>query len=207
MLQSVQGLILRIHAVAKQIPRGEAAHEALEKTLDRADQVLAEGRDRIQNLRGTAESLKDLPAAFKRVAEDNPHGRGATFRTVVEGSVRELHPLVLEESFSIGREALINALTHSKGSHVEMEITYDPKLFRLRIRDNGHGVDPKILEDGGRPGHFGLQGMRERSERVGGQLKIWSGHETGTEIELTVPGATAYRSATTKTRSSWLSRS
>ena len=86
-------------------------------------------------------------------------------------------------------------MTHSKGSHVEVEITYDPKLFRLRVRDYEHRVDPKILGDGGRPGHFGLQGMRERSERVGGQLKIWSGHETGTEIGLTVPGATAYRQA------------
>jgi signal transduction histidine kinase len=154
-------------------------------------------------LRGTAESLSDLPAAFKRVVEDNPQSREATFKAVVEGNVRELHPLVLEETYSIGREALINALRHSNGSHVEVEITYDPKLFRLRVRDNGHGVDPNILEDGGRPGHFGLQGMRERSERVGGQLKIWSGRETGTEIEFTVPGTTAYRPAGTKAGSSW----
>jgi ligand-binding sensor domain-containing protein/signal transduction histidine kinase len=206
LLQSVQGLMLKIYAAVSQIRHDEGARIALENALDRADHVLAEGRDRVQGLRGTAESLSDLPAAFKRVVEDNPQSREATFKAVVEGNVRELHPLVLEETYSIGREALINALRHSNGSHVEVEITYDPKLFRLRVRDNGHGVDPKILEDGGRPGHFGLQGMRERSERVGGQLKIWSGRETGTEIEFTVPGATAYRPAGTKAGSSWWRR-
>jgi ligand-binding sensor domain-containing protein/signal transduction histidine kinase len=206
LLQSVQGLMLKFHAGVSRIRPDDTARGELEKALDRADEVLAEGRDRVQGLRGTAESLSDLPAAFKRVVDDNPQSREATFKAVVEGNVRELHPLVLEETYSIGREALINALRHSNGSHVEVEITYDPKLFRLRVRDNGQGVDPKILEDGGRPGHFGLQGMRERSERVGGQLKIWSGRETGTEIELTVPGSTAYRPAGTKARSSWLSR-
>ena len=107
----------------------------------------------------------------------------------------------------MGARRLNNALTHSKGTHVEVEITYDPRQFRLRVRDNGRGVDPKILEDGGRPGHFGLQGMRERSERVGGQLKIWSGQQTGTEIELTVPGATAYRQAGDKHKNPWFRRS
>jgi ligand-binding sensor domain-containing protein/signal transduction histidine kinase len=206
LLQSVQGLMLKVHAAASQVPREMPAHGTLEKALDRADEVLAEGRDRVRNLRSAVESFSDLPAAFKRVARDNLQG-DATFRTVVEGDVRELHPLVLEESYCIGREALINAMTHSKGSHVEVEITYDPRQFRLRVRDNGHGVDPKILEDGGRPGHWGLQGMRERSERVGGQLKIWSGHVTGTEIELTVPGATAYRQSGDKHRSTWFRRS
>src|SRR5262249_35060763 len=127
--------------------------------------------------------------------------------SVVEGGVRELHPLVLEESYCIGREALINALTHSGGHHVEIEITYDPKLFRLRVRDDGRGFDPKILEDGGRPDHWGLQGMRERSERSGGQLKIWSRLETGTEVELIVPAATAYRAASAEPRRSWFRRS
>jgi ligand-binding sensor domain-containing protein/signal transduction histidine kinase len=206
LLQSVQGLIMKFHVGVSKIPPDVAARGALEKALDRADEVLAEGRDRVRNLRSAVESFSDLPAAFKRVAKDNPQG-DATFSTVVEGDVRELHPLVLEESYCIGREALINAMTHSKGSHVEVEITYDPRQFRLRVRDNGNGVDPKILEDGGRPGHWGLPGMRERSERVGGQLKIWSGNETGTEIELTVPGATAYRQSGDKHRKPWFRRS
>ncbi|HWS87675.1 MAG TPA: two-component regulator propeller domain-containing protein [Pyrinomonadaceae bacterium] len=206
LLQSVQGLILKFHAVARQIPVDEPAHDALEKTLDRADQVLAEGRDRVRNLRAAAASLNDLPEAFKRVAKETPHGGEATFKTVVEGGVRELHPVVLEESFSVGREALVNALTHSGGRHVEVEITYDARQFRLRVRDDGRGIDSKILEEGGRPDHWGMQGMRERAQKIGAQLKVWSGPETGTEVELVVPGGTAYRAARDRSKGSWLRR-
>lgn len=196
LLQSVQGLILKFHAVSKQIPADLPAHAALEKTLDHADEVLAEGRDSIRNLRVHSASLSDLPAAFVSVAEETSQGRDAIFKTVVEGRVRELHPLVLEECYCIGREAIINALSHSEGQHVEAEIAYDARQFRLRVRDDGRGIEPKILEDGGRAGHWGLQGMRERAEKIGGQLRFWSRPETGTEVELTVPGSTAYRDHT-----------
>jgi len=193
LLQSVQGLILKFHAVSKQIPADLPAHAALEKTLDHADEVLAEGRDSIRNLRVNSATLSDLPAAFRSVAEETSQGRDATFKTVVEGHVRELHPLVMEECYCIGREAIINALSHSEGQNVEAEIAYDTRQFRLRVRDDGRGIEPKILEAGGRTGHWGLQGMRERAEKIGGQLRFWSRPETGTEVELTVPGATAYR--------------
>jgi signal transduction histidine kinase/ligand-binding sensor domain-containing protein len=193
LLQSVQGLILKFHAVAKQIPTGEkSAHEALEKALDRADEVLAEGRDRVRNLRGATVSLSDLPEAFKQIAAESPQGRQATFKTVVLGTARKLHPVVLEESYCIGREALINALSHSGGLHVEIEIMYDPRQFRLRVRDDGRGVDPQILQAGGRSDHWGLQGMRERSERIGGQLKIWSRPDTGTEVEPKLRGPSGF---------------
>lgn len=193
LLQSVQGLILKFHAVLKQIPAEMPAHSALEKTLDHADEVLAEGRDSIRNLRVHTATLSDLPAAFRAVAEATSEGREATFKTVVEGHVRELHPLVLEECYCIGREAIINALMHSEGQHVEAEITYDPRQFRLRVRDDGRGIDPRILEAGGRSGHWGLQGMHERAHKIGAQLRFWSRPETGTEVELIVRGATAYQ--------------
>ena len=205
LLQSVQGLILKIHAVAQQIHNDEPARRALEQTLDHADQVLAEGRNRVRDLRVTAESLGDLPAAFRRVAEEMPGGRGVTFRTVMEGGARELQPLILEECYGIGREAVINALAHSGGLSVEVEITYDPRQFRLRIRDDGRGIDPGILDEGGRPGHWGLQGMRERAQRIGAQLQFWSRPATGTEVELTVPAQTAYRSFP-RPRASWFRR-
>ena len=206
LLQSVQGLILKFHAVSKQIPSDLPAHDALEKTLDHADQVLAEGRDSIRNLRVNSASLIDLPAAFRSVAEETSQGREATFKTVVEGRVRELHPLVLEECYRIGREAIINALTHSEGQHVEAEIAYDSRQFRLRVRDDGRGIEPKILEAGGRAGHWGLQGMRERAEKIGGQLRFWSRPETGTEVELTVPGSTAYHGFSQRSGKFWFSR-
>jgi signal transduction histidine kinase len=200
LLQSVQGLILKFHAVSKQIPSDAPARTALEKTLDHADQVLAEGRDRIRNLRVNPASLSDLPAAFRSVVEETPQGREVIFKTVLEGRVRDLHPLVLEESYCIGREAIVNSLSHSDGQHVEIEITYDSRQFRLRVRDDGRGIDPKILEEGGRPGHWGLQGMRERAEKIGGQLNFWSRPDTGTEVELIVPGMTAYQASSGKSK-------
>jgi signal transduction histidine kinase/ligand-binding sensor domain-containing protein len=203
LLQGVQGLILKFHAVSKQIPNDTPAYKALEKTLDHADQVLAEGRDRIQNLRVNSASLSDLPAAFRSVAEQTTQGREATFKTVVEGHVRELHPLVLEECYCIGREAIINALSHSDAQQIEAEIAYDSRQFRLRVRDDGRGIDPRILAAGGRSGHWGLQGMQERTQKIGGQLKFWSRPETGTEVELTVPGATAYQTSTQKRKKAW----
>jgi ligand-binding sensor domain-containing protein len=193
LLQSVQGLILKVHAGLRQIPTEEPGRQTIEKALDYADQVLAEGRDRVKNLRGAAESLTDLPAAFQRVADEKSQTRDTRFNTVVEGSVRELYPMVLEECYAIGREALSNALNHSEGLHIEVEITYDAREFRLRVRDDGRGIDPEVLEKGARDGHWGLPGMRERASKIGGQLEFWSRPSSGTEVGLTVPAAMAYR--------------
>ena len=202
LLQSVQGLILKFHAIAIQMPAGSAGREALEKTLDHADDVLTEGRDRLRNLRATSIPMGGLPTAFSNVAQETPNANAATFKTVVEGRVLELHPMVREESFCIGREAIVNALTHSGGRHVEVEIIYDRRQFRLRVRDDGRGIDPKLIAEG-RPDHWGLRGMKERTRKIGGQLNFWSRPETGTEVELTIPGATAY---VNRNGRSWKSR-
>ena len=190
LLQSVQGLILKFDAVGKRIPREDPARQAIEETLDRADEILAEGRDRVRSLRGSAAALGDLPAAFQRVAKEAAQGGATTFQSVVEGRARDLDPTVLEESFSIGREALLNALAHSGALHVELEIAYDARQFRLRIRDDGRGIDPEVLGRGGRSDHWGLQGMRERARRIGANLELWSRPGAGTEVELKVPAAT-----------------
>src|SRR5262249_48425994 len=202
LLQSVQGLVLKFDAVARKLPPDEAARQAIEETLDRADQVLAEARDRIRTLRAD-ESVVDLPAAFQRVAEEASRDGAPAFTSVVEGRTRELDPLVRAEAYSIGREALINAITHSGGRHVEMEITYDHRQFRLRGRDDGRGIDPEVLGKGGRSGHWGLQGMRERAQRIGAHLDLWSRPGAGTEVELTIPAATAYPGFRARARAHW----
>jgi signal transduction histidine kinase len=193
LLQNVQGLILKIHAIAKRLPTADPTRQEIDKTLDFADQVLAEGRDRVRSLRSATVSDDDLPAAFQLVAEESSPNRTATFKTVVEGSVRGLHPMIREESYSVGREAIINALKHSEARNVEVEIIFDSREFRLRIRDDGRGIAPDVLEKGGRADHWGLQGMRERASRIGAKLDVWSLPGSGTEVELTVPAAAAYR--------------
>jgi signal transduction histidine kinase len=120
----------------------------------------------------------------------------------VEGPPRELHPIPRDEIYRITREALRNAFSHSRARQIEAEITYDPRRLRLRIRDDGRGIDPAILE-AGRSGHYGLPGMRERATQIGAKLNIWSGVGTGTEIELSIPGSIAYGASPGRSRFRW----
>jgi signal transduction histidine kinase/ligand-binding sensor domain-containing protein len=204
LLQSVQGLILRFHGIAKQMPAQSPARESMDRTLDRAESALAEGRDRVLHLRASAGNPNDLADAFRVAAEESFQGGSPSLKVVVEGNPRTLHPLVREEVFAIGREAIVNALRHSNSTHVEVEITYDSRELRLRIRDDGCGVDPQVLKAGGRQGHWGLKGMRERAKSIGARLEIWSRSGSGTEIELSVPAIRAYPAVDTGARWLWL---
>jgi signal transduction histidine kinase len=109
----------------------------------------------------------------------------------MEGTPRELHPILRDDIYRIACEALRNAFLHAQASKIEADITYGARLLRLRIRDDGKGIDPKLL-DAGRDGHWGLRGMRERAEQIGARLDIWSEAGAGTEVELRVPGSIAY---------------
>jgi signal transduction histidine kinase/ligand-binding sensor domain-containing protein len=191
LLQGVQGLILRFQAVAERIPTSEPARQMIEKALDRADDVLVQGRDRVKNLRLTAQ-MKTLREAFTDVIKDLAVSKGVEFSVIVEGDLRKLNPLVRDEAYWIGQEALVNALHHAGATRIEVEINYDPSQLRLRFRDDGCGIDPKILEAGGKPGHWGMRGMRERAARIGAHLETWSRPGVGTELELRIPGSAAY---------------
>jgi signal transduction histidine kinase len=114
----------------------------------------------------------------------------------VEGESRELHPILRDDVYRIAGEAMRNAFLHAEASRIEVEIHYDVRQLRLRIRDDGKGIDPQIVTEKGRPGHWGLRGMHERAKRVGGNLGVWSKPDSGTDIELTIPGSTAYAAPT-----------
>ena len=116
----------------------------------------------------------------------------ASFRVTVEGDRQALSPILQDEVYRIARELLRNAFQHARARRIEAEIRYDVRLFRLRIRDDGKGIDPRVLQEGGRTGHWGLPGIRERAKQIGAQLDFWSEAEAGTEIELTIPAAVAY---------------
>jgi signal transduction histidine kinase len=116
------------------------------------------------------------------------------FTLVVEGRTRDLHPIVRDEIYRITREALRNAFSHAAAKHIEAEITYGNRAFRLRIRDDGQGIPPDVLE-AGRHGHYGISGMRERARQIGAKIDIWSRANAGTEIELSVEGSAAYRTS------------
>jgi signal transduction histidine kinase len=195
LLQSFQGLMLNFQAVHDALPPGKEK-EALDRALDRADQAIIEGRDAIQNLRSSTTATNELAQAMSALGEElagteHAERRATAFRVSIEGKPRDLHPILRDDVYRTAREALRNAFRHAQASKIEVEITYGERFLRLRIRDDGKGLDPKLL-DAGRDGHWGLPGMRERAQQIGAKLDIWSEVGAGTEVELSIPGPVAY---------------
>ncbi len=190
LLQSFHGLMLRLQTVNNLLPEGKA-REQLEKTMERADQAIAEGRSAVYDLRVPATATNDLSEAVNAVGNELSTDNDAAFDLVAEGTPRNLLPIVRDEIYRISREALSNAFRHAHAHNIETEISYGERVFRLRIRDDGQGIPAEILERG-QPGHYGLPGMRERARQVGAELTIWSRAGTGTEIELSLAGSLAY---------------
>jgi signal transduction histidine kinase len=193
--------MLRLQAVNEIMPTGAAKNE-LEETLEIGDQAIAEGRKTVQDLR-SAFTTSDLAEAVRAVGDELASRDAAAFRVVVEGPVRDLNPIVRDEVYSIAREALRNAFAHARATHIDAEITFDERLLRLRIRDDGKGIAPDVAEQG-RAGHYGVAGMQERARRIGAKLAILSGAGTGTEIDLSVAGSIAYAKPPGRSRFSLL---
>jgi len=190
--QGIQGLLLRFHTAASQLPKDDPARRIFEETLKQSDQVMLEGRELVLDLRATASEHKDLPAAFSDFGEGMRKGSPCDFKVVVNGTIRCLHPVLFEELFKIGKEALSNAFRHSGAHSIEVELNYERNELRIRIRDDGTGIDSTILRRGHKDGHFGLPGMRERARKVGAHLDVWSGSGAGTEVELRIAARIAY---------------
>jgi signal transduction histidine kinase len=201
LLQSFQGLILRFQAGYDLLPgRPMDAKQTLEGALNRADQAIAEGRDVVHDLRSNTLVNNDLAETLTALGEeltiDDSNRDSATFRVVVEGAPKTVEPILRDEIYRISREALRNAFSHAEAQHIEAEIMYGEKFLRVRIRDDGQGIDSKVLDQGERSGHWGLPGMRERAKRMGAQLEVWSEHGAGTEVDLSVPSSVAYKGST-----------
>ncbi len=196
LLQSFQGLTLLFQSARNLLPeRPVEAVRALDDALIRADQAIIEGRDAVHDLRSSAVENNDLAQATTALGEELATYGGArntTFRVLVEGTPRSLDPILRDEIYRIVREALRNAFHYAQALRIETEITYGDPLFRMRIRDDGNGIDPKVLGQVSRTGHWGLPGMHERAKGIGGELNVWSRPGAGTEVELTIPGSIAY---------------
>jgi signal transduction histidine kinase/streptogramin lyase len=208
LLQSFQGLMLRFQIGIDLLPeRPVEARKTLEAEIDRADQAINEGRDAVQGLRASAVETNDLVSAVRILGEElraaDTNQNSAAFEVELEGAPRNLHPILRDEVYRIAAEALRNAFRHAQAQRIEVEILYGERWLRFRVRDDGKGIDPKFLSGDGRAKHYGLHGMRERAQVVGGKLAVWSKLDSGTEVELSIPASTAY--ATSYHRRSWLS--
>jgi signal transduction histidine kinase/ligand-binding sensor domain-containing protein len=203
LLQGMQGLIWRFQAATNRIPQNEPARTLMEQSLERADKLLSEGRDKVKDLRAAETDSSDLAQALTTEAEQLALAHPTEFRLNVEGTRRDLHPIVREEAFFIAREALGNAFRHSGAKHIEVETSYGEAALCVRVRDDGRGISADVLARG-KPDRFGLLGMRERAEKLGAELQILSRPSIGTEIDLRVPAKVAYRTALRPFGSSWL---
>lgn len=194
-LQTIQGSKLVADdalSATTDLPRMRHAMEKLSAWLGRATE---EGRAVLNSLRASTTEVNDLADALRRALEECRNHSSMEVSLQVSGQSQDMHPIVRDEVYRIGHEAIRNACVHSNATQLRVELSYAQDLS-LRIRDNGAGIDPDIVQ-GGKPGHFGLQSMRERAARIMGKFSVESSAGSGTVITLTVPGGIIYRTVNT----------
>ena len=179
---------MQLDVAVDQLPPNSPATLRLSRVLELMRHVMEEGRNAVRGLRSSNSDSDDLGQAFSRIPQDLGLEVPIDFRVIVLGSARKLRPLIRDEVYHIGRELLVNAFRHSRASCIEVELDYARKRFRMVVRDDGCGIDPRVLH-AGREGHWGLPGIRERAERVGARLRVWSRAAAGTEVALSVPNS------------------
>ena len=193
LLQGFLSASMQLHVAAEQIPTESPAKTSVRRVLDLMSRVIDEGRNAVRGLRSGGAAPMDLGQAFSLIEQELPGNEHTRFRVVVNGTPRPLHPLLRDEVYRIGREAIMNAFRHSGASQIEVDVDYASRGLRVTVRDNGRGIDPGILQSG-RDGHWGLTGMRERTERIGGRISLSSSAAAGTQVELSIPAQIAFTS-------------
>jgi len=191
LLQGFCAVSMQLRSAVDALPANFATAPRFGEILQLLDRVLEEGRCAVQGLRSPDECNGSLGEAFAGVPKNLGFPSAAGFRVVVNGREKKLRADLRNEVYRIGHEAIVNACRHSRARNIETEVEYRPTELRIAVRDNGCGIDPRDLR-WGRNGHWGLRGMRERAERIGGRLRRWSRVALGTEIELRVPGRVAF---------------
>ncbi|MGO9337295.1 MAG: histidine kinase [Terracidiphilus sp.] len=199
LLQSFHGLLYRFHAARNLLPgRPNEAVQALDNALIRAEQALDEGRQSIQELRSELSAGNDLDQMLIAIGQElapthDGKNSSPSFNVIVEGERQDLSSIITEGIVRIARELLQNAFRHAQARAIEAEIRYDKDVFSMIVRDDGKGIDPQVLKDGGRAGHWGMPGVHERARAIGAKLEYWSEAGAGTEVRLTLPAALAYQ--------------
>ncbi len=209
LLQGFLSASMQLHVAVDRLPPESPSLHSLSRVLQLMQQVIEEGRNAVRGLRSPQTSSMNLEQAFAQMQQELALGGKndgeVAFRVIVDGQPRPLHPMLRDEVYRIGREALANAFHHSRAKSIELELEYSTDRLRVLIRDNGCGIDPKTLQTG-REGHWGLPGMRERADRIGAKFHVWSSPAAGTEVELLVPSHVAFTSHSLESGPRWFSR-
>jgi signal transduction histidine kinase/ligand-binding sensor domain-containing protein len=192
LLQSIQSLILHVHAAAMRLPAQDNTRTQLEMALQQADDVVDEGRGRIRQLRGEAAGMLNFPDAVLAAAARLQPGGAGPIHLKIGGTIRQLDPTVQEEAAAIIIEAVANAYSHASAKTIEVQLQYGPRELRCFVRDDGIGIPPEILRNGGRQDHWGMRGMGERAARIHANLMLRGCAGSGTEWQLAIPATVAY---------------
>ena len=203
LLQGFVSASMQLDVAEDQLPDDSPTKPLLKRILQLMARVTEEGRNALRGLRSEDDDGRDLELAFSRVRQELAVDEKIGYRVITHSTTRPLRPVIRNEVYRIGREALANAFLHSRANTVEVEVEYASQYLRIMVRDDGCGIDPHVL-DAGRQGHWGLPGMRERSEGIGASLRLLSRIGAGTEVELTVPSAIAFESQSRGPVSQWL---
>jgi len=202
LLQGVLSASLQLDVAEDQLPEDSPTKPLLKRVLQLMRTVTEEGRNALRGLRTTESGNQSLETAFSRLRQEFPLDGKTDFRVIVDSVTRPLRPLIRDEVYRIGREALLNAFMHAQANRIEVEVEYASRHLKVLVRDDGRGIDPQVLHSG-REGHWGLVGIRERSERIGANLRLRSRIGAGTEIDLTVPGTIAFEKGSNGPISQW----
>ena len=186
---------MQVHEAVSQMPADSPGRPSLGRALQLIRQVLDESRDALQALRLSRIASLNLEQSLSFVRDVFIPSTGAQFRVFVKGRPAALKPEIQEQIYLIGREALVNSLRHSQATSIEAEVDYSPSRVRVFIRDNGCGIDPRVVRTGKAFHWWGLAGMRDRAESIGAQLRIWSRPGAGTEVEISIPRQIAAEAA------------
>lgn len=204
LLQGLLSASMQLSVADEKLASDSPAKPLVGRVLNLMSTVSQEGRNVVNGLRSSNQSGDDLEMAFSRIRQELSIPDRVNFRIVVEGRRRRLNPAIRDEVYWIGREALVNAFRHSAADLVEVKLAYEPSVLRLLFSDNGKGIDHELVR-GGRDGHWGLSGMRERADRMGATLKLSSRLNAGTEVELSISEQIAFLSPTGRRRN-WIPR-
>lgn len=191
LLQGLMSASMQLHVANDHLTDDSPAKPLVNRVMQLMTQVIQEGRDAVRGLRSTSGNTDDLETAFTQIRQQLGNGEVRDYRVIVEGKPLQLHPIIRDEAYRIGREALVNAFHHSNADNIEVELEYTSKNLRLVVRDDGAGIDEHVLQSG-KEGHWGLAGMRERAENIGARLRVFSREHAGTEVELVIPGHIAF---------------
>ena len=184
--QGLAGIALQLEAVAGSLDESpKAARQSLEVARQMLRYSQEEARRSVMDLRSQALESRNLPEALTDLATQMTQGSGTVAEVRVEGVPQQLDASDEHHLLRIGLEALTNALKHSHARRITITLGFSPDRLDLIVQDDGCGIDPAAQLVPG--DHFGLLGIRERVDKLGGVLQIAGAPGTGTRLHVTIP--------------------